>query len=266
MNPTETTYGVAIMTLISVRANPDHRSELLTQILFGETFEILNQWNDWLNIRTDPDNLEGWIPDLGHTRLDASRSSRHPELRVINQKTIYVKSLQLSDHPIPVLPGSSLPVEPKVGLHFHLGKSQFHFCEPLPPPLDESRHKSLDTLTRIFINVPFLWGGRSLYGLDNARLIQLVFKLYGRNVPGDLNELVKIGKAVPFAHDSQPGDIAFFENKNGDIVHSGIITQPGKIIHCYGIVREDPIDHAGIYGIQEDRYIFYLRIIKRILS
>ena len=263
MKPTENTFAAAGVSLLTLRANPDHKSELLTQILFGESFRIISNWQDWLFVKHSATGIEGWL--FNRAVLPVGDESRVPDFEYTNLQTVYVRVKKDNSHPIAVLPGSSLPDPPEMGASFDIGKITFLIEPPLPEKIEINEENRMEALAQIFINAPFLHGGRSLYGIDDAGLAQLVYKMYGLWVPGDLNELVKLGKTIAFAHDAQPGDIAFFENAEGAIIHCGIITQPGKIIHCHGVVREDPLDHAGIYGIHEEDYLYYLRIIRRIL-
>lgn len=265
MKPTSFSFGIISVTHISVRSNPDHKSELLTQLLFGETFSILNRWNDWLNIRVHPSNLEGWIPDQSYIPSATGGKAPGEGETFVNLQPILVSQESHPKYPIVVLPGSTLPIKAETGKTFKLENQTYRFESPVPEPLDITEDNRMEALSLIFINTPFLYGGRSTYGIDGTGLIQLVYKMYGIPVPWKIEDIVQVGKAIPFAHDSMPGDLAFFENKEGEIIHTGIITHPGKIIHCHGLVREDPIDHAGIYGIEEEKYLFYLRIINRIL-
>lgn len=265
MKPMQSSFGITAITHISVRANPDHRSELISQLLFGESFQINDQWNEWLHVRLLPTGQQGWIINYSYIAVSAPALEPGEGETFVNLQTVYVSRIDNPRHPIIILPGSTLPTKPGLGKVFKLGKIKYKFESPLPESLVINHQNKMEALALIFINAPFLWGGRSLFGIDGSGLIQLVFKMYGINVPGNLDELLKVGHPVPFAHDSHPGDLAFFENKEGEIIHSGIITQAGKIIHCLGQVREDPIDHAGIYGVEEEKYIFYLRIINRIL-
>lgn len=258
-------FGITAVTHISVRSNPDNKSELLTQLLFGESFRILDQWNEWLHIRILPGGQQGWILNYSYIPVSSPPEEPGSGETHVNLQILYVSRVDKPRHNIIVLPGSTLPCNPQSGKEFSLGSFKFRYVSPVPEELDVNRQNKMEALALIFINAPFLWGGRSLFGIDNTGLIQLVFKMYGINVPGNLEDLLKIGHPIAFAHDSMPGDIAFFENKDGDIIHSGIVTQPGKIIHCYGHVREDSLDHAGIYGSDEEKYLFYLRIINRIL-
>lgn len=263
MNPTDSTFGIAAVSIITLRTNPDHKSELLTQILFGEGFQILNTWQDWLYVRHQDTGIEGWI--MNRSVIPVENEKQFPQIPYTNLETVFVSDNSRPRHPLAVLPGSTLPTTPELGGSFNLGTVHFQYEPPLPDKLEITEDNKMEALAQIFINAPFLYGGRSLYGIDDAGLAQLVFKMYGLQVPGDLNELVKLGKTISFAHEAEPGDIAFFENNEGDIIHSGIITQPGKIIHSHGVVREDPLDHAGVYGTTEEKYLYYLRIIKRIL-
>lgn len=265
MKPTNSTFGITITTSISIRVNPDHKSELLSQLLFGESFQIIQQIDDWLLINTLPVNMQGWIPD--HSFLPATKPGLNPGDPgcYINLEMATITPIDYSGYSISVTPGSTLPCQPEIGKVFKLGTRSFRFESPVPEAPIINDTINMQALALIFIHSPYLWGGRCLFGIDNSGLIQLVYKMWGISLPGNLAELVKLGKSVGFAHDAQPGDLAFFENKEGQIIHAGIISKPNTIIHCYGSVREDLLDHAGIYDPKEEKYLFYLRIINRLL-
>jgi len=265
MKPIESHFGITITTSISIRVNPDHKSEMLSQILFGESFEIIQQVDDWLLINTVPINLQGWIPDHSYVPVKLPGFKPGDQGCYVNLQMVSIAPVDYSGYSMNITPGSTLPCRPEIGRTFSLGNRNFRFTSPVPEAPAIKDNINIDALALIFIHSPYLWGGRGLFGIDNSGLIQLVFKMRGINLPGNLAELIKIGKPVSFAHDAQPGDLAFFENKEGEIIHAGIITKPCKIVHCFGSVREDSLDHAGIYGAKEEKYLFYLRVINRLL-
>ena len=103
-------------------------------------------------------------------------------------------------------------------------------------------------------------------GIDGPGLIQMVFKLTGISMPREAEQQVYLGEAVDFVEQSRPGDIAFFENKTGRITHCGIILPNREVLHAYGSVRIDAIDHFGIYNKKQGRYTHRLRVVKRMLK
>lgn len=257
-------FGTCIATSLAIRPEPEHRSELLSQLLFGESFSIEEKISGWYRIRTIPTRLEGWIASESVEEMDHPGLVSGDESAYINLQTLSLTCPLISKYPIQVLPGSTLPAQPAIGGSFYLGKYLFLFDSPVPDFAVTEPHQNIEALSLIFINAPFLHGGRSLYGIDNTGLIQLVYKMRGINLPRNFQDLIRLGLQIPFAHDAKAGDLAFFEDESGAIIHAGIITQPGKIVHVYGTVREDILDHAGIYCHREERYLFYLRLINRL--
>jgi len=265
MKPTNNTFGITNATSISIRTNPDHKSELVSQLLFGESFKIIQQIDNWLLINTLPIDLQGWIPDNSYIPVKTPGLNPGDPGCYINLEMTTITPIDHSPYPISITPGSTLPCKPEINKVFKIGDRRFRFESPLPEAPEINDNFNIHALALIFIHSPYLWGGRCLFGIDNAGLIQLVYKMWGISLPGCLHELVQLGKSVAFAHDAQAGDLAFFENKEGEIIHAGIITKANTIIHCFGSVREDSLDHEGIYDQRAEKYLFYLRVINRLL-
>jgi cell wall-associated NlpC family hydrolase len=95
-------------------------------------------------------------------------------------------------------------------------------------------------------------------------LVQVVYKVFGYNLPRDAHQQALQGKPVSF-QDVQPGDLAFFENHEGKVTHTGIILVPNKIIHAHGWVRADKLDEKGIYNAQRGIYTHSFNSIRRII-
>ena len=129
-----------------------------------------------------------------------------------------------------------------------------------------SLKSNIEEMTATFINTPYLWGGKSTFGCDCSGLVQTVFKFFGITLPRDAAEQVKSGDTVPFVNDAKPGDLAFFDNDEGEIIHVGILLDPKRIIHSSGWVRMDPMDQEGIYNLELGRYTHKLRTIKAVVS
>jgi gamma-D-glutamyl-L-lysine dipeptidyl-peptidase len=253
-------YGIAVLSVIAIRKEMSHKSELISQLLFGETYEIVQKQGSWLLIRCTYDAYEGWIDENQHCELtereylNITASDAGLALELVN-------SAVSSTHSVPILAGSSLQFFD--GMNFKIGKEKFIYNGQAV----QSDAKSPAVFERIalrYINAPYLWGGRSPFGIDCSGLTQVVFKFTGISLLRDAYQQAGQGSVVNFIEEVQPGDLAFFANEEGRIVHVGIILKDNRIIHASGKVRIDKIDHFGIYNTEQKKYSHNLKIIKRI--
>jgi len=110
-----------------------------------------------------------------------------------------------------------------------------------------------------------LWGGRSPFGIDCSGFTQMVYKLCGMPLKRDAWMQAEQGQDIHLLDETQPGDLAFFDNEEGRIIHVGILTTKNRIIHASGKVRLDSIDHQGIFNSETKRYTHNLRLLKRLI-
>ena len=231
-------YGIAVLSVIAIRKEMSHRSELISQLLFGETYEILQKQGSWLRIKCSYDGYEGWIDESQSNEL-AERDYLNISGNDAGLALDLVNSATSSNYAVPILAGSSLPFFD--GMNFKIVKEKF-----------------------IYNGQAYLWGGRSPFGLDCSGVTQVVFKFVGIPLLRVAYLQAGQGTTVNFIEEAQPGDLAFFANEEGHITHVGIILKDGKIIHASGKVRIDKIDHFGIYNADSKKYSHNLKIIKRI--
>lgn len=242
---------------VPLRSAPTHKSEMLSQILFGEKYTIVDISGSWQKIRTSFDDYEGWI-DVDHLQysVDEGISCGH----VLNRSLLCYKNDKTK---IILEAGCEIfnpDFEDKV---FSIGRNIYNTS----PDFGRNYISTNDSLSDIamkFINSPYIWGGRIPSGLDCSGLTQLAYKIFNIPIPRDASVQSAEGKMIDFIDEAIPGDLAFFDNGRGKISHVGMVLSKGLIIHASGRVRIDSIDHQGIYKNEINGYSHILRTIRRI--
>jgi hypothetical protein len=247
-----------------LRAEPSDRSEMVSQLLFAELVEIVEENPKWALVRSLNDNYGGWvdkkqITQISQEEVDALNPSDsaicdellHP---VVNQKTGEQFFVSLGC----ILPGF------KNGI-FSLGNHTFTYSGNWKPfNYIGSRNQLLETAKRL-LSSAYLWGGRTPLGIDCSGFSQIVYRVNGIKLMRDAWQQAEHGIPVEFATEALPGDLAFFDNPEGTVTHVGILDGQGQIIHASGCVRTDAFDHQGIYNRDQKVYTHKLRVIKRML-
>ena len=233
---------------------------MVNQVIFGEHFKVLEIRKKWSKIRLAHDSYEGWIcnkqwieieEDI-YKQLDKEVATITTDILDIIKKT----------HHQPIVIGSILPSY-KSG-HALINNEMYQF-DGLTTPGFIKKDKLVENAL-MYLNAPYLWGGRSPLGIDCSGFTQMVYKLNGFNILRDASQQASQGDALSFIEESSPGDLAFFDNNEGDIIHVGIIMENHRIIHAHGKVRIDLLDHSGIYNVDTQKHSHKLRVIKRIVS
>ncbi len=253
-------YGISELSIIPVRKEPDDKSEMTNQLFFGETFQIVEYTDKWSYIKISFDSYEGWIDSNSITELsEESFNHINSKPKTVTQK---LSNIILNDkNEQIILPmGSILPNFNKNNNTFIINKNQYY----LPGKYNDDK-PDIVNLSKQFLNSPYLWGGKNPFGIDCSGFVQVVFKVIGKKLNRDANKQVNTGSTVNFISDTKPGDLAFFDDDEGNIIHVGIILNNNEIIHASGKVRIDKLDQQGIYRLDIKKYTYKLRVIKRIL-
>jgi hypothetical protein len=256
-------HGICTLSHVPVRAEPSDKSELVTELFFGECYTLMAALGNWLQVRNAADDYEGWIDYKQHypvsgTYFQEWKSRSHPHAIDV------VQTVSNSHTRIPVLIGSTLPFFD--GLNIRLGEEMFVYNGRATNTSLPFKTAFLAKIAQSYLKAPYVWGGRSVFGIDCSGFTQQVFAICGYQLPRDAWQQVSHGQEVHFASQAQAGDLAFFDNAEGRIIHVGLVLENSQIIHAHGEVRIDPLDHHGIFNTTRKRYSHNLRIIKRIFN
>lgn len=235
--------GICIVTVAPVRSENSDRAEIVTEILYGESADILEVNKNWTKIKMHYDGYEGW--------MDTKQIKPVTEEYLANRKVTLITEDFSS---VMTLDGKTL---------LSMG-SEVEF----PAVASRRSHdirESIALTAKEFLNIPYLWGGKSFFAVDCSGFVQLVFKIHNVKMPRDTSQQVEVGDSLTFVEESQPGDLAFFENSEGKIIHVGIMLDNQKIIHASGKVRIDTLDSSGIFNKEMNKHTHKLRVIKSIL-
>lgn len=261
----EILYGIILLSMVPMRNEPSERSEMVTQLLFGDTFSIQEEENGWLHITNDYDGYEGWISKNTTHILDKETYQvlmEKPKATVVSHTAVLTEE---NKAPLYIVRGSSLPNYNAEDKTTTIGGRVFHFQGEIITAV-KNPEKELMSFALQYLNTPYLWGGRSPYGLDCSGFTQQVAKLIDIKLPRNASQQVNKGIEINFLEEAKQGDLAFFDNEDGRITHVGVLLGKDKIIHASGNVRIDSIDHHGIYNTKLKRYTHTLRSIRRIIE
>lgn len=257
--------GIAYTAAVAIRREPADRSEMVSQILFGEHFAIVDRINAWLLIRLAYDGYTGWVHSSSISILGDE------EFNLLETQSPYIlpcqghaRSLTNKNHKFILPPGSVVRFISQDKKEFRIGREIYSLKVNSRP--DGVNRNTLVKTALQYMNAPYLWGGRTTFGIDCSGLVQAVFKINGIPVPRDVNHQVESGTLVSFIEEARQGDLAFFDDEEGKIIHVGMIVEDEKIIHASGMVRIDKIDHQGIFMSDNGGYSHKLRVIKNVFD
>lgn len=252
-------FGICNLAIVPVRSEPSDRSEIVTQLLFGEHIEILERQNQWARIKIQFDDYEGWVDSKQYQVIsEANYNLLSKEAIILNADLIdYITSSDNLLLPIPL--GASLSFLNNNEINI----SNFDF-EGTKTSGIKPKNALINTAF-MYLNAPYLWGGKTPFGIDCSGFTQMVYKLNGYKIHRDASQQALEGEPLSFIEESEAGDLAFFDNDEGNIIHVGIIMDDNYIIHASGKVRIDRLDHLGIYNPELNKHTHKLRVIKKII-
>lgn len=244
-------YGICSLSVVPVRRAPAHTSEMVSQLLYGEHVAILEQQEEWSRIRIAFDGYEGWVSGKQVTAISQQEyeSLQNGKFLFSGDLVAFVVDSQEQLTPIPL------------GCHVNACSLLGHTFDGMARSGKGDRKALIETAL-LYRNTPYLWGGKTPFGIDCSGFVQMVYKLNGYSLLRDASQQAQQGTVLNFLEEAAPGDLAFFDNEEGNIIHVGILLGDGRIIHASGKVRIDRIDHTGIFNTDLGAYSHQLRVIK----
>ncbi|MDD4683680.1 MAG: C40 family peptidase [Bacteroidales bacterium] len=258
-------YGFCHIAIAPLRKENSERSEMISQLIFGDCFKILEQIEDKILIENFDDQYVGWVDQKQTTEISQADynayTSTSKQIVTLDQTYISQTNQKTKQRIIyPIYLGSQL-----IGEKFQLGDILFQILEPKSINKPKTNILSLITIALKYVSAPYLWGGKSLYGIDCSGLTQMCYKQIGVNILRDAKDQITQGEDVLSIEEAEKGDLCFFHNQEGKITHVGIYIGSNLIIHASGQVRIDTIDQKGILPQHSSTYTHHLNKIKRYL-
>lgn len=247
-------YGACNLSIAPVRAEPSDSSEIVTQLLFGDHVEILEKGEPWIKIRFAPDHYEGWMDfkQLSYLNKEQYNVIASGNITYLQDAILSLTGPRGNQN---IILGSALPnIKDN---HVILGNEVY--------TLNQQPNQGKPTLLESamgYLNTPYLWGGKSIFGIDCSGLVQNVFKIHGVLLPRDASKQVNYGTDIAYEN-RRLGDVPFFINSEGKVHHVGILTEKNLIIHAAGSVRLDSFDEKGIFRKDLNKYTHHFHSIKR---
>lgn len=257
-------YGVCRLSLIPVRIDASDKAEQVSQLLFGDHYEVTSHARDkkWFRIRVNFDQYEGWIDGKQHHSIshDYFDYLNRAEFKITTDLTA---TILYNKAPMTILIGSMIPIS-----SFELFKmeEQFAFNGEAKNLGQKREFEYLRSVARKYLNAPYLWGGKSPFGVDCSGFTQMVYKICGYRLFRDSWQQANQGKSIKSLDEASPGDLAFFRNEEGRVNHVGILMEQERIIHASGKVRIDHVNEEGILNTETKIYTHQLSHIRRVFS
>ena len=246
-------FAVVMLPVVPMRAEASDKAEMVNQMLFGDTCRVLTHEAKWSYVKCTDDGYEGWIDNKQLRWVDEATYAEVNDWELVTDTPLEIVMVNRTPMRIPM--GSRLPNEGEV----KVGELTLnHFYDELDEPLE------IQDIAILFHGAPYLWGGKTVFGVDCSGFVQTVLKVYGITMPRDASQQAYVGEEIKRFEDLEVDDLCFFENEAGRIVHVGIYMGNGEIIHASGCVRIDQLTESGIVNRETHEQTHKLCMMRRI--
>lgn len=250
--------GISYQGFLAVRKEPSNQAEMVSQVLFGESFTIEDAVGTWLGVKMDYEGSEGWIHESGVQYTEEAEKPEtgsetgsgttvllvsHPSLRLMDT---------LHERPL-LLPGGSI-------LRHHMTERFKKFNDE--GWITPGEGIDPEVQGKLLLTIPAMHGGRCGFGFDAPGLVQMLGRSMGLVLPHSIMDQAALGNTLNFMHEACPGDLAFFHDGEDEFTHVGLVLDKGRIIHVSDQVRIDKLDQQGIYCAEKESYTHQIRLLK----
>jgi gamma-D-glutamyl-L-lysine dipeptidyl-peptidase len=257
-NPFMNPFAICTAPAAPMRKEASHRSEMTNQLLFGETLQVLEEKEEWLRVKSLYDGYEGWVTH--HLIEEVNEDVARLPLEYILHNNPLEHCIVGGSHIHLPLGAHLTGYNPQTGT---LWKEHWEYVGSVKTVHANIQAEAVVRTAMQFLNAPYLWGGKTILGMDCSGLVQTVFKIYGIPLLRDAYQQATQGESVGHLSKARAGDVAFFHNKEGRIIHVGIVFRPGGIIHASGTVRIDDLDENGIVHSDSGKRTHELHSVRR---
>jgi hypothetical protein len=256
--------GICRLGIVPVRVEGSEKAEMVTQLLFGDHYSVTMFSDDgkWARIRIEFDGYEGWIDSKQHTEI-SDEYFNHLNNTEFKISTDLTSTILFKKRLIQIVIGSILPIS---SYELFEVNEQFAFNGSSKNVGEKQGFEFLKQIIKPYMNAPYLWGGKSPFGIDCSGLTQQVFKLCGYKLMRDARQQYNQGEEVSSLAEAAAGDLAFFENENKSVTHVGILMEDLDIIHSSAFVRRNKLDDRGIFDEELSTYTHNLAGLRRIFK
>jgi len=255
--------GTTFNAFVPIRFEPGNTSVMISQLLFGEEFTLREIHGAWLSIRLDFDNTEGWVlkqfVELREIEDSGGRGAKAP-VCLASLPSTTILDLTLGQQRI-IPAGAIWNAKQNETMRWYEHSFELMSGEAFIKP---GAHNNPREIGKRLLSLPHIPGGRSGFGFDGPGMVQLICRILGKNIPRYSQQQAQLGFTINFMTEVKTGDLAFFDNEEGEIIHVGLILDNGNILHTDTCVSIDMLDHHGIYSNKQEKYTHKLRVIKRI--
>lgn len=251
--------ALCIVPVAPLRKEPRHEAEMTSQLLFGETVELVSSHGEWVELVCLYDGYAGYCMRNQLVEVEEALALQD-QVPLVNT---WSGVMLVNDVPMHVPLGSAVP-----GLQNGEAVWNDQWIKSSSKLVMEGAYvfdeESIRQIAFTFLNSSYAWGGRSVFGIDCSGFTQGLMRFFGKKLPRDAANQAMVGEDVGFLQEARCGDLAYFDNEDKKIIHVGLLLNEREIVHAAGKVRIDHIDGAGIIHRRTGERTHRLRTIKRL--